>query len=111
AGAQSQFGLVFLERCAAEVSSLERAQYILVSESRTIQRDADAGGEDGIDKTSRISDQHHPVSGELLHGVAVVAFVFERTNLLRTLRLQTFVQLRTALDALPEKLLARLPAL
>src|SRR5258706_3088885 len=111
ARATPQRGLISLERFAAEVSSLERADDVLVRESRAVQCDADASGEDGIDETSRIANQNQAITGELLHRVAVVAFILEGMHLHRALRLEAFVEFRAALDALPEEFLARFLAL
>ena len=57
----------------------------------------------GSTNLAGIADQHEPIAGSLLHGVAIVAFFLEGTNTLR-LAQSVWIQ-RTASYRLPEETL------
>src|ERR1051326_28442 len=78
-GSQAQSVLEVSKTFPREIIPFQRTQDIFVRKARTVQRDADAGREDGIHETPRIPDHYETVAAELLHGIAVVALIFKRT--------------------------------
>src|ERR1051326_8580 len=55
-GSQPKSVLVVGKTLPREIIPFQRTQDIFVCKPRTVQRDADTGGEDGIHETSRITD-------------------------------------------------------
>ena len=102
--ATAQLSLVLGKCLPREIVLLERRENIFVRETRAVERDAYARGEDWVDKTSRIADQHEAVANQLLHGIAVIAFVLEGTNAIGLA--QGLGNQRPAPHCLPEKLFA-----
>src|SRR5579863_2016293 len=103
-GSATQSIFVVEETFPREIIFFESAQNVFVRKSRTIQRNAYAGGKDGIDETSGIADHQKAIAAKLLHGIAVVAFIFEWTNAIRFT--QSFFDHGPSAHRAPEKLLA-----
>src|SRR5579859_2368557 len=101
-GPEAQLGLVLGEAFAREIILFKRAQYVGMSEAGAVQSDADSSGENRVHEAPGIADQHEAVATKLLHGIAVVAFIFEVVHLIRLL--QFLPQQRTRSHRFPEKL-------
>ena len=73
-------------------------------ESRAVQGNAHAGRKNRVHETPGIADHQEAVAAKLLHRVAIVAFIFERTNAVRFA--QSLLDHGTRTHRAPEKFLA-----
>ena len=97
-------GFEVSESLPREVTRCGRCQDVVACQPRTVERNADAAREDGIDKTCSVPDKDKAIPTDLPHRVAVISFFLERANLFSLA--QTLSKIGAGFDASPEKALA-----